>query len=61
MTLDGFPLAKVVLNFFVYSVTSCQRELALQLMMGFNPDLTQMLMVNSYCFWGAARLPCSHR
>lgn len=59
MTVDGFPLCKVVLNFFVYSVTSCQPELALQLMMGFNPDLTQMLMVNSYCF-GAACLPYSH-
>lgn len=52
MTLDGFPLRKVILNFFVYSVTSCQPELALQLMMGFNPDLTQML-VNSYCFWAS--------
>lgn len=50
MTLDWFPLCKVVLNFFVYSVTSCQPELALQLKMGFNPDLAQMLMVNSYCY-----------
>lgn len=58
MTVDGFPLRKVVLNFFVYSVTSCQPELSLQLMMGFNPDTSEMLMVNSYCFW-AACLPCS--
>lgn len=50
MTLDWLPLRKVVLNFFVYSVTSCQPALALRLMMGFNPDVTQMLMVNSYCF-----------
>lgn len=56
MTMDGFSLSKVVLNFFVYSVTFCQPELALQLMMGFNPDLTQMLMVNSYCFWGCLPL-----
>lgn len=59
MTLDGFPLRKVVLNFFVYSVMSCQPELAFQLMMDFNPDQTQMLE-NSYCFWGAF-LPNSHR
>lgn len=50
MALDVFPLREVVLNFFVYSDTSCQPVLALWLMMGFNPDLTQILMVNSYCF-----------
>lgn len=52
MTLDGFLLCKVVLNFFVYSVTSCQLELALQLMMGFNPDLTQMLNGKQLLFLG---------
>lgn len=53
MTVDGFPLGKVALNFFVYSVTSRQPELALDLMMGFNPDLAQMQTVNSFCFWAA--------
>lgn len=45
MTLDGFLLCKVVLNFFVYSVTSHQSELALQLMMGSNANDKQLLLL----------------
>lgn len=42
-----------------FPVTSCQPELVLNLMMGFNPDLAQMQTVNSFCF-GAACLSYSH-
>lgn len=60
MTVDGLPLSKVALNFFVYSVKSRRPELVLHLMMCFNPDLAQMQTVNSFCFWAACRPYSQH-